>query len=139
MLVIAPDIRLDENDLIFRFVRASGPGGQNVNKVSSAAELRFDVMRNTSLPEAVRLRLARLAANRINSQGQLVIFAQRYRSQERNRTDAVARLAALIRRAAVVPRTRKSTKPSRATKQRRLDSKRRQSAKKRQRSRRYEE
>lgn len=139
MLKITPNIKLDENELIFRFVRSSGPGGQNVNKVSTAVELRFDVMRNTALPGDVRLRLARMAANRINNHGQLVIFAQRYRSQERNRADAVARLVALIRRAAVVPKARKSTKPSRAAKRRRLESKRRQGIKKRLRGRRYEE
>ncbi len=133
MLEITPHIRLHEDELVFRFVRASGPGGQNVNKVATAAELRFDVMRNVSLPDAVRERLSRLAANKINSQGQLLIFAQRFRTQERNRADAVERLVTLIRRAAEIPKPRKRTKPTRASKRRRLDGKRRHSDKKRQR------
>jgi len=133
MLEITSHIRLHEDELVFRFVRASGPGGQNVNKVATAAELRFDVMCNVSLPDDVRERLSRLAANKINSQGELLIFAQRFRTQERNRADAVERLVTLIRRAAETPKPRKRTKPTRASKRRRLDSKRRHSDKKRQR------
>ncbi|MDE2234528.1 MAG: aminoacyl-tRNA hydrolase [Gammaproteobacteria bacterium] len=139
MLEITPAIRLQENALNFKFVRASGPGGQNVNKVASAVELRFDMNRDYSLPAEVRSRLARMAANRINSHGQLVIFAQRFRSQERNRADAIARLVALIRRAAVSPIPRKPTKASAASRRRRLEGKRRVSSKKRLRSRRYED
>ena len=139
MLEITPGIRLNENELNFKFVRASGPGGQNVNKVASAVELRFDVTHNDSLPAEVRSRMARMAANRINSLGQLVIFAQRFRSQERNREDAIARLVALIRRAAVIPKPRKPTKASAASKRRRLEGKRRIGAKKRLRNRRYED
>ena len=131
MLEITPQIRLHEDELVFRFVRASGPGGQNVNKVATAAELRFDVRRNVSLPDAVRERLFRLAANKINSQGQLLIFAQRFRTQERNRADAVERLVTLIRRAAEIPKSRKASKPTRASRRRRLEGKRRQAHKKR--------
>ncbi len=131
MLEITPQIRLHEDELVFRFVRASGPGGQNVNKVATAAELRFDVRRNVSLPDAVRERLFRLAANMINSQGQLLIFAQRFRTQERNRADAVERLVTLIRRAAEIPKSRKASKPTRASRRRRLEGKRRQAHKKR--------
>ncbi|HVC38023.1 MAG TPA: alternative ribosome rescue aminoacyl-tRNA hydrolase ArfB [Gammaproteobacteria bacterium] len=130
MLEITSHIQLREDELVFRFVRASGPGGQNVNKVATAAELRFDVMSNSSLPAAVRERLAILAANKINSQGQLLIFAQRFRTQERNRADAIERLVTLIRRAADIPKVRKRTKPTRASKRRRLDGKRRNSKKK---------
>ncbi len=131
MIEVTPHIRLHENELVFHFVRASGPGGQNVNKVATAAELRFDVRRNVSLPDAVRERLSRLAANKINSQGQLLIFAQRFRTQERNRADAVERLVTLIRRAAEIPKSRKASKPTRASRLRRLEGKRRQAHKKR--------
>lgn len=135
MLEITPHIHVHEHELTFRFVRASGPGGQNVNKVATAAELRFDVGHNNTLPESVRTRLLTLAGNRINSQGELLIFAQRFRTQERNRADAVERLVTLIRRAAVIPKARKHTKPTRSSKRRRLEGKRRLSDKKRLRSR----
>ncbi|MGA9854073.1 MAG: alternative ribosome rescue aminoacyl-tRNA hydrolase ArfB [Gammaproteobacteria bacterium] len=135
MLEITPHIRIHEDEFVFRFVRASGPGGQNVNKVATAAELRFDVKRNISLPEMVRARLIKLAANKINSQGELLIFAQRFRTQERNRADAVERMLTLFRRAAEIPKVRKHTKPTRASKRRRLEGKRRVSSKKRLRSR----
>jgi ribosome-associated protein len=131
MLEITPHIHVHEDELVFRFVRASGPGGQNVNKVATAAELRFDVSRNISLPETVRARLVKLAANKINSYGELLIFAQRFRTQERNRTDAIGRLVTLIRRAAEIPKTRKRTKPTHASKRRRLEGKRHLSNKKR--------
>jgi len=135
MLKITPHIRLHEDELAFRFVRASGPGGQNVNKVATAAELRFDLKNNISLPDAVLARLVKLAANKINSQGQLLIFAQRFRTQERNRADAIERLVILIRRAAEIPKVRKRTKPTYASKRRRLENKRRHSYKKRLRTR----
>ena len=125
MLHATPTIALRENELVWRFVRASGPGGQNVNKVSSAVQLRFDVRGSPSLPEEARERLLRLARNRINGEGVLVIEARRFRSQERNREDARARLAILIRRAAEVPRARVATRPTRASKRRRVDDKRR--------------
>ena len=125
MLRATPTTALHENELVWRFLRASGPGGQNVNKVSSAVQLRFDVRRSRSLPEAVRERLLHLARNRINRDGVLVIQARRFRTQERNRDDARVRLAALIRRAAQAPRPRVATRPTLASKRRRLQSKRR--------------
>jgi ribosome-associated protein len=114
---------LDDGEIEESFVRASGPGGQNVNKVSSAVQLRFDLSGSRSLPQEVRERLARLAGRRLTREGVIVIIAQRYRTQERNRQDALDRLVALIRRAAVPPTPRRPTKPSRAAKERRLQAK----------------
>jgi ribosome-associated protein len=114
---------LDDGEIEESFVRASGPGGQNVNKVSSAVQIRFDLSSSRSLPEDVRERLARLAGRRLTRDGVIVIIAQRYRTQERNRQDAHDRLIALIRRAAVPPIPRRPTKPSRAAKERRLQAK----------------
>ena len=125
MLHVTPDIALHENELTWRFVRASGPGGQNVNKVSSAVQLRFDVHGSASLSDAVRARLLRLARNRINREGVLVIEARRFRAQERNREDARARLAALIGRAAQAPKPRLATRPPAVSKRRRAEDKRR--------------
>src|SRR6266480_4109982 len=119
---------LDEREIEESFVRASGPGGQNVNKVSSAVQLRFDLSRSRSLPEEVRQRLARLAGHRLTRDGVIVIIAQRYRTQERNRRDARDRLIALIRRAATPPVPRRPTKPSAAAKERRLQAKARRAA-----------
>src|SRR5499427_9324184 len=124
---------LDDSEVEESFTRASGPGGQNVNKVSSAVQLRFDLSRSHSLPEEVRERLARLAGRRLTRDDVIVITAQRYRSQERNRQDALDRLVALIRRAAVPPTRRRPTKPSAASKQRRLDTKAHRAAIKQQR------
>ena len=118
---------LDEGELAFTYIRASGPGGQNVNKVSTAAQLRFDAARSPSLPEAVRVRLLRLAGARATTNGEIVITADRFRSQERNRADAVARLVALIERAAAAPKPRKATRPTLASKTRRLEGKSRRS------------
>lgn len=131
MLRIAPRISLDESEINFRFVRASGPGGQNVNKVATAAELRFDVTSNLSLPSAVKHRLYALAGNRISRDGVLVISAQRFRTQERNRADALERLTGLLQRAATPPKKRIPTKPTRASKRHRLEGKRQLADKKR--------
>ncbi|MBV9814595.1 MAG: aminoacyl-tRNA hydrolase [Alphaproteobacteria bacterium] len=124
---------LDDSEVEESFIRASGPGGQNVNKVSSAVQLRFDLSRSRSLPEEVRGRLAQLAARRLTRDDVIVITAQRYRTQERNRQDALDRLVALIRRAAVPPTRRRPTKPSAAARERRLEAKARRAAVKEQR------
>jgi ribosome-associated protein len=123
MIRVTAGIAIDERELDERFVRAPGPGGQNVNKVATAVELRFDVASSPALPEAVRLRLMRLAGRRLSAEGILTIDAHRFRTQERNRRDALARLVALVQRAAVEPKPRKPTRPSRASKERRLESK----------------
>ncbi|MBU0493325.1 MAG: aminoacyl-tRNA hydrolase [Chloroflexi bacterium] len=127
MIAITPTIAIDENELDWEFTRATGPGGQNVNKVSTAVRLRFDVARSPSLPDDVRERLVRLAGSRLTADGVLIITARRYRAQERNRQDAVERFVALIRQAAEPPRRRRETRPSRAAKERRLDAKRQRS------------
>lgn len=131
MIRITSRILLHDDDLQFRFVRASGPGGQNVNKVATSAELRFDVRTNRSLPDEVKQRLFGLAGGRINRHGVLLISAQRFRTQERNRADAIERLVKLLQRAAVRPPKRIATKPTKASKQRRLQGKRQLSDKKR--------
>ena len=125
MIRVTPNIALDEKELGLSFIRASGPGGQNVNKVSTAVQLRFDIRRSPSLSHDVRLRLERLAGRRVSSDGVLVITAQRFASQERNRRDAISRLVALIGEAARPPKTRRPTRPTRASRERRLESKRR--------------
>ena len=126
---------LDDSEIEESFVRASGPGGQNVNKVSSAVQLRFDLSGSRSLPDEVRERLVRLAGRRLTRDGVIVIIAQRYRTQERNRQDALDRLVALIRRAAEAPTPRRPTNPTRAAKERRLEAKaRRATTKKRRRA-----
>jgi len=128
MIRITPSISIGEGELEEHFIRASGPGGQNVNKLASAVQLRFDVRRSPSLPEDVRARLERLAGRRLTREGVLVINAQRYRTQERNRHDARERLVGLIRRAAVAPAPRRPTKPSRLARERRLQSKKHRAA-----------
>ena len=122
MIQIAPGIRIEERDLHYDFVRAAGPGGQNVNKVASAAQLRFDVYAS-GLPLDVKTRLVKLAGKRRTQEGILVIEARQFRTQEKNREDALARLVALIERAAVPPKKRRKTKPTAGSREKRLRSK----------------
>ena len=124
LLRIARDIVIDEDDIEIGFVRASGPGGQNVNKLSTAAQLRFDTTRLT-IPEDMAARLARLAGQRMTKDGVIVIHAQRFRTQERNRADAIDRLVELLKEAAVRPITRRATRPTLGSKKRRLEGKKR--------------
>jgi ribosome-associated protein len=123
MLRINARLSIDERNLQERFIAATGPGGQNVNKVATAVELRFDASHAAALTEAVRLRLTRLAGRRMTQDGVLVIQAQRFRTQERNRADARARLVALLQEAAAPPAPRFATRPTLASKRRRLDGK----------------
>jgi ribosome-associated protein len=132
-LTVAPGIVVPDEDLEWKFVRSSGPGGQNVNKVSSAAQLRFLLARNTSLPVAVRQRLRRLAGTRLIDDGSILFKAVGERSQERNRRAALERLGALIEAALVEPKVRKKTRPTQGSKERRIESKKRRGAAKRQR------
>ncbi len=124
MIELTPTLSLEEKELVFDFIRASGPGGQNVNKVSTAVQLRFDAVNSPSLPAEVKERLIKLAGSRMTEDGILIIEAKRYRSQEKNRIDAVQRLVTLIQKAAEPPKKRKPTRPSVTARAARVGAKR---------------
>ncbi|RPJ45783.1 MAG: aminoacyl-tRNA hydrolase [Chloroflexi bacterium] len=127
MIEITPSLSIDESEIQYDFVRSSGPGGQNVNKVATAVQLRFDVAHSPSLPDDVKSRLATAAGSRLTGDGILIIEARQYRTQDQNRADALLRLIDLLRQAANPPRPRKKTRPSVAAKARRLDEKKKRS------------
>lgn len=133
MIEVNPTLAIPESELQFDFIRSSGPGGQNVNKVATGVQLRFNVSAAATLPEEVKQRLHRLAGKRINAEGELIIEARRYRSQEKNRGDAVQRLVALLQRAAEKPKKRKQTKPTAAAREKRLSDKKKRGELKRER------
>ena len=128
MIRVTDRISIDESEISETFVRSSGPGGQNVNKLSTAVQLRFDVRRSPSLPNDVAVRVMRLAGKRLTKEGVLVIVAQNHRTQERNRAEALERLIALVQEAAVRPVPRRPTKPTKASREKRLEGKRARSA-----------
>jgi len=128
MIRITDSISIDEGEIDETFVRASGPGGQNVNKLSTSVQLRFDVRHSPNLPNDVRARAERLAGRRLTKDGVLVLIAQQHRTQERNRADALERLVELLQQAAVRPKPRRATRPTRASKERRIDTKKKRGA-----------
>lgn len=130
MFIITPEIAIKNTELEFSFIRSPKPGGQNVNKVSTAVQLRFNVAKSTSLTDTVKARLIKQLTSRLTTEGEIIIKASSYRTQLQNKEDALARLAALIKKAAHVPKKRKKTKPSKATKQKRLNTKKQHSQKK---------
>jgi len=132
-LLISPQVAIPDEEFEWKFIRSSGPGGQNVNKVASAVQLRFLLPLNTSLPVSARNRLRRLAGQKLIDDGSILISARSERSQEQNRREALERLADLIRTAMIEPKIRKKTRPTRASKERRIESKKRRSSTKRQR------
>ncbi len=133
-LAVSEQITIPDEELEWKFIRSSGPGGQNVNKVASAVQLRFLLPQNTSLPAAVRSRLQRLAGQRLVDDGSILLTARNERSQEQNRRAALERLAGLVRAALIEPKIRKKTRPTRASKERRIDTKKRRAGTKRERS-----
>ena len=139
MIRINDHISIDEGEIEESFIRSSGPGGQNVNKLATAVQLRFDVRGSPSLPDAVRARLERLAGNRLTNEGVLVLTAQQHRSQDRNRQEALAMLVELVRAAAVAPVKRRKTRPTAGSRERRLAAKSQRGAVKRTRSTRLDE
>ena len=131
MITVTPDIVIPDREIVLEFVRASGPGGQKVNKAATAVQLRFDVANSPSLPEHVRQRLLRIGGRRVTEDGVLILQARRYRTQEQNRQDAIDRLTELVDRASKRPKIRRKLKPSLTSRMRRLEQKRRRSQKKR--------
>jgi len=128
MIIVTPEITLDDEEIDLKFIRASGPGGQHVNKTASAVQLRFDVVGSPALDSRTRLRVAQLAGRRLNSRGILTIDARQYRTQARNREDAIQRLIGLLREAAITPKPRRRSRPSAASRAARLKAKRQRSA-----------
>ncbi len=131
MIEISPSLKINERELTFDYIRAAGPGGQNVNKVATAVQLRFDIWGNDSLPVDVKARLVKLAGKRATGEGVLIIEARRFRTQEQNRTDAVTRFITLVRKSLEAPKPRKKTRPTTGSKEKRLQSKKKRSQVKR--------
>ena len=128
MITITPEIKINPNDLRFSFIRASGPGGQNVNKVATSVQLKFDVLNSEDLSNEVKTKLIKIAGKKISQKGILIIEAKRYRSQEKNRIDAINRLISLIKKAAITEKPRKKTKPTKASNERRIETKKKRSS-----------